>query len=49
MEELKKLKQSVNVANAKISHLIEGIKDLKNSFETIRDDLDTFIDVFEQS
>ena len=49
MEELHKLRQSINVANAKISYLSEGFKDLKDSFETISTDLDAFIQVYEIS
>jgi len=47
MEELRKLKQSVAMANAKISYLSDGFKELKDQFETIGHDLDAFIDVFE--
>jgi len=42
MEELRKLKQSVAMANAKISYLSEGFKELKDQFETVGHDLDVF-------
>jgi len=47
MEELRNLRKSINVANAKISYLSDGFKDLKESFESITQDLDLFIEVYE--
>ena len=47
MEELRKLRKSINVANAKISYLSDGFKDLKESFNSITHDLDLFIEVYE--
>jgi hypothetical protein len=49
MEELQKLKKSMALANAKISYLSDGFKELKEQFEAIGEDLDAFIDVFETS
>ena len=49
MEELHKLRQSIKIANAKISYLSEGFKDLEDSFETISTDLDAFVQVYEIS
>ena len=45
-EELKKLRRSVNVAEAKIAFLKEGIDGLSQAFKDISTDLDAFIDIY---
>ncbi|MEM8894911.1 MAG: hypothetical protein AAGC88_10060 [Bacteroidota bacterium] len=49
MEELKQLKQSVNVASAQIGFLSQGFKALQENFQDISSDLDAFIEVYEAS
>lgn len=49
MEELQRLKKSINLANAKISYLSQGFQDLKVHFDDISSDLDAFVDIYEDS
>ena len=42
-EELKQLRRSVNVAEAKIAFLKEGVDGLAEAFKDISHDLDSFI------
>ena len=47
-EELEKLRRSVNVAEAKIAYLKEGVDGLGQAFKDISADLDAFITVYEE-
>lgn len=47
-EEIKKLKQSINTVNAKVSFLREGVIDMEKSVKELTTDLDAFIEVFVQ-
>lgn len=47
MEELKRLRSTVALTNTNISDLNKGFKALKENFETISEDLDAFINVYE--
>lgn len=47
-DEIKKLRQSINTVNAKVSFLREGVVDLEKSVKELTSDLDAFIEVFVQ-
>ncbi len=47
-EEIKKLRQSINTVNAKVSFLREGVVDLEKSVKDLTADLDSFIEIFVQ-
>lgn len=49
MEQLRQLRHSVDLANSRIDSLNEGVRELKDHFEDITHDLNTFIDVYEAS
>ena len=49
MEELQRLKKSINLANAKISYLSQGFQELEVHFEDISSDLDAFVNIYEAS
>ena len=48
-EELKKLRRSVNVAEAKIAFLKEGVDGLGEAFKDISADLDDFITIYSET
>ncbi len=48
MEELEKLRQSVNVLKAQVSYLRESSQKVEKAVEDVSVDLDAFIDVFGQ-
>ena len=48
-EELKKLRKSMNLAEAKIAFLKEGEDGLHDEFKNINADLDAFIDIYNET
>ena len=48
-EELRKLRKSMDLAEAKIPFLKEGVDEVDEAFKTIDADLEAFVDVYDET